>query len=383
VAAEPGSFQFPFVEVNRARNWQEFTKAISRFPGPGQNFVYGDVDGNIGYHAAGRLPIRKNYAGDVPVDGASGNFEWQGYIPFDQLPASYNPPDGLIVTANQNPFPAGYPYAVNGNFAPHYRSRQIRDMLSGRKGLRPEDTLAVQKDAYSAFSRYLAQAMVQAYERRGKGRGDLAEAVGLLRAWSGQMDKDQPEPLIASLVFQHFRKAVAEAASPGKGAVYETQMAPAAIENLLRTRPGGWFADYDEALLRSFADAMDEGGRMQGLDVKKWVYGKYLELTITHPIGHRLPVVAQYFDVGPVWMSGSSTSVKQTTRRLGPSMRMNADLGDWDRSLMNLPIGESGHVLSGHYKDQWDAYYNGTSFPMQFKKVEVKSVLEFVPDSGK
>jgi len=383
VAAEPGSFQFPFIELNRARNWQEFTKAISRFPGPPQNFVYGDVDGNIGYHAAGRLPIRKNYAGDVPVDGASGNFEWQGFIPFDQLPASYNPPDGLIVTANQNPFPPDYPYTVNGNFASHYRSRQIRDMLSGRKALRPQDTLAVQKDVYSAFSRYLAQAVVQAYERRGKGRAYLAEAVGLLRAWNGQMDKDHPEPLIASLVFQYFRKAVAEAASPGKGSVYETQMAPAVIENLLRARPAGWFSDYDEALLRSFADGLDEGGRMQGRDVKKWVYGKYLELAITHPIGHRLPLVAKYFDVGPVWMSGSSTSVKQTTRRLGPSMRMNADLGDWDRSLMNLPIGESGHVLSGHYKDQWDAYYDGTSFPMQFKKVEVKSVLEFLPGSGK
>jgi penicillin amidase len=383
VAAEPGSFQFPFIELNRARNWQEFTKAISRFPGPAQNFVYGDVDGNIGYHAAGKLPIRRNYAGDVPVDGASGNFEWQGFIPFDQLPASYNPPDGLIVTANQNPFPPDYPYTVNGNFASHYRSRHIRDMLSERKGLRPEDTLAVQKDVYSAFSRYLAQAVVQAYDRRGKGRADLTEGAGLLRMWNGQMDKDHSEPLIVSLVFQHFRKAVAEVASPGKGSIYETQMAPAVIENLLRTRPTGWFKDYDDALLRSFADALDEGGRMQGRDVKKWIYGKYLELAITHPIGHRLPLVAKYFDVGPVWMSGSSTSVKQTTRRLGPSMRMNADLGDWDRSLMNLPIGESGHVLSGHYKDQWDAYYNGTSFPMQFRKVEVKSVLEFVPDSGK
>ena len=103
--------------MNRARNWQEFTKALSRFPGPAQNFVYGDVDGNIGYHATGKLPIRKGYAGDVPVDGASGNFEWQGFIPFDQLPASFNPPDGLIVTANQNPFPPDYPYAVHGNFA--------------------------------------------------------------------------------------------------------------------------------------------------------------------------------------------------------------------------------------------------------------------------
>ncbi len=382
VAAGPGAFQFPFLELNRARNWQEFTRAISRFAGPAQNFVYGDVDGNIGYHATGKLPIRKGYTGDVPVDGASGNFEWQGFIPFDQLPTSFNPPDGLIVTANQNPFPPDFPYAVNGIFAPQYRSKQIRDMLTGRSGLRPEDTLAVQKDVYSGFHRYLAGAVVAAYDRRG-GHAGLGESIALLRTWDGQMDKGRPEPLIVSLMFQHFRKAVAEAASPGNGTAYEIQIAPAVIENLLRTRPSGWFPDYDAALLQSFADAMDEGRRMQGPDVKKWAYGAYLALTITHPIGHRLPLVAKYFDLGPVWMSGSATSVKQTTLRLGPSMRMNADLGDWDRSLLNLPIGESGHVLSRHYKDEWEAYYNGTSFPMQFRKVEAKSVLELVPEGGK
>jgi len=378
-AAEPGSFQFPFLDVNRAHNWQEFVQAISRLPGPAQNFVYGDVDGNIGYHASGKLPIRKGFRGDVPVDGASGSFEWQGFIPFDQLPVSFNPPEGLIVTANQNPFPRDYPYAVNGIFAPQYRSKQIRDMLSGRNGLRPEDTLAVQKDVYSGFSRYLAKAVVTAYDHRNAHR-DLADAIRLLRAWNGQMDKERPEPLIMSLMYQHFRRAVADRASPGKGALYEIQIAPAVLENLLRARPAGWFPDYDDALLQNLADAVDEGKRMQGPDVKKWAYGAYLELTIAHPIGHRLPLVAKYFDIGPVWMSGSTTSVKQTTRRLGPSMRMNADLGDWDRSLMNLPIGQSGHVLSTHYKDQWDAYYNATSFPMQFRKVEAVSTLEFVPE---
>lgn len=377
-AAEPGSFQFPFLDVDRAGNWREFTQAISHFPGPAQNFVYGDVDGNIGYHGSGRLPIRKGFAGDVLVDGASGNFEWQGFIPFDQLPASFDPPDGLIVTANQNPFPKDYPYAVNGIFAPQYRSKQIRDMLTGRNGLRPEDTLAVQKDVYSGFCQFLARTIVAAYARRGGQRG-LADAIALLRTWDGQMDKDRPEPLLISLAYQHFRIAVADNASPGKGALYEIQIAPAVIENLLRARPAGWFRDYDDALLQSFADAVDEGRRMQGPDIKRWAYGAYRELTIAHPIGHRLPFVAKYFDVGPVWMSGSSTSVKQITERLGPSMRMNADLGDWDRSLMNLMIGESGHVLSRHYKDQWEAYYNGTSFPMQFHKVEAVSTLELVP----
>ena len=121
-AAEPGSFQFPFLDLNRARNWEEFTAALARFPGPGQNFVYADVDGNIGYHATGLLPVRRGYDGSVPADGSSGEFEWDGFIRFEDLPAFYNPPGGRIVTANQNPFPPDYKYPVSGGFAPQYRS---------------------------------------------------------------------------------------------------------------------------------------------------------------------------------------------------------------------------------------------------------------------
>jgi penicillin amidase len=379
-AAEPRSFQFPFLEINRARNWGEFTAALARFPGPAQNFVYADVDGNIGYHAGGLLPIRRHYAGDVPVDGTSGDFEWDGFIPFDRLPSSFNPPDGIIVTANQNPFPADYPYAVNGNFASYYRSTQIRNLLMAKNGLRPSDTLAVQRDVYSAFSHYLARSLVEAYDRRKSADPNLADAIAVLREWNGQMDKNQAAPLIATLAFQHVRKAAAESASPGAGENYDIQMAPAVLESLLRTRPPGWFKDYDETLLKSLADALEEGRRIQGQHVRKWLYGATLELKINHPIGHRLPLVAKYFDIGPLWMSGSSTTEKQTTRRLGPSMRLNADLAEWDHSLLNLPIGESGHVLSRHYKDQWAAYYNGTSFPMPFQKVDASSVLQLVPE---
>jgi penicillin amidase len=127
VAAEPGVLQFPILDINRAENWQQFTAALSRFPGPGSNFVYADVDGNIGYHAAGMLPKRAGWTGDLPVDGSNGEHEWTGLIPFAELPSAYNPPSGIIATANQNPFPADYPYPVNGNFAAHHRLNQLRD----------------------------------------------------------------------------------------------------------------------------------------------------------------------------------------------------------------------------------------------------------------
>jgi len=376
--AEPGLFQFPFLDIDRARNWQEFTAAISRLPGPGSNFVYADVDGNIGYHAAGKLPIRKGWLGDLPVDGSSGNFEWDGFIPFEQLPAAFNPPSGLIVTANQNPFPVDYPYPVNGNFASHFRSRQIRNMLSARTGWTPEAMLGVQKDVYSEFSHHLAQALVAAYDKRKATNPSLTDAVAMLRGWNGQMEHSQASPLLVTLAYQHLRRMVAESATKADSA-YDSQMAPAALEKLLRERPAGWFRDWDETLLRSLVDAVEEGQRMQGRNVKKWNYGKYTELKIAHPVVHSLPLVGNYFDIGPAPMSGSSTTVKQTTRRLGPSMRMAADLADWDHSLLNLMMGQSGQILSSHYRDQWDRYYVGQSFPMQFGKVEGKAILRIVP----
>ena len=176
-AAEPGMLQYPVLDIDRAQNWEEFTAAIARLPGPGSNFVYADVDGNIGYHAAGSCRAGTDYRGDVPVDGSSGNFEWDGYIPFDELPSVYNPPAGMIVTANQNPFPADFPYPVNGNFAPPYRAQQIRALLSARNGWRAADMLAVQTDVYSG---------VQPFSGGADWWPHTTSATRTIRAWTAR-----------------------------------------------------------------------------------------------------------------------------------------------------------------------------------------------------
>ena len=379
MAAEPGIMQYPVLDIDRAQNWPQFTSALARYPGPAQNFVYADVDGNIGYHAAGRLPVRHGFEGDVPVDGSSGDFEWDGSIPFDQLPSVYNPPGGIIATANQNPFPPGYPYAVNGSFAPPYRVNQIRSLLAARTNWRPGEMLAVQKDVYSAFGKFLAGQLVAAYDRRHIRNPGLEDAMALLRGWNGQMEKNLAAPFLIALAFQHARTAVAENAAPAAGLAYKFPMAQAVIERLLRERPAGWFDDYNQFLLRVLADAVEEGRRIQGRDIRRWQYGAYLRLTIEHPVVHQIPWLGKNFDIGPVPMSGSSVTVKQTTFRLAPSMRMNADPGDWDRSLLNIQIGQSGQILSRHYRDQWPAYYVGRSFPMQFRNVKAASTLVFHP----
>lgn len=378
-AAEPGGFQFPFFDVDRARNWDEFNAALKRLPGPGSNVVYADVDGNIGYHAAGMLPVRRNFDGDVPHDGAGGEFEWDGFLPYEKLPSAFNPPSGYIVSSNQNPFPTAYDSRVGGDFAPYYRSHQIRHILTSRNGWRVEDMLAVQKDVYSSFSHFLARQTLAAFDKRKVSNPALTGAVESLRGWDGQMDKDGAAPMIAAMIFQQVRKAIADQASPKKGLTYTLQMSPAVVERLLRERPPGWFADWDQMLIKAFADGIEEGAKLQGGSPRIWKYGKYNELTIAQPVDSHLPLVGKYFNVGPVEMSGSSTTVKQTTQRLGPSMRFVADLSHWDGSLNNITIGQSGHFLSTHYKDQWNAYYSGHSYPMQFDQVEAKHVLTVNP----
>jgi penicillin amidase len=182
-----------------------------------------------------------------------------------------------------------------------------------------------------------------------------------------------------TLTFQQLRKAVAGSAAPGSGQTYEFGMAPSVLDKLLRERPPGWFPDYNALLMKCLAEGVEEGAKIQGSKVSRWDYGQYNALKLSHPVGGQLPLIGSYFNIGPVSMSGSSTTIKQTTRRLGPSMRMIVDLGDLDRSMQNITVGESGHRLSSHYKDQWGAYYGATSFPMQFEKVDAKQTLVITP----
>jgi penicillin amidase len=369
------AFAFPFLDIGRAGGWSSFRAALARFPGPAQNFVYADVDGNIGYQAAGRLPVRATHAGDVPGDG-----EWDGTIPFENLPSSFNPPSGVIVTANQNPFPADYRYPVAGSFAPPYRARQILARLERRRDWTPDDMLGVQTDIYSAPDHAIARHAVAAADKRGSAGGALGEAVALLRQWNGLMDEKQAAPFIATLTFRHLRKAIAERASPGNGAAYESQMSLSVVERLLADRPPGWFDDYDHVVLRALADAVEEGARMQGRDPAKWRWGLANEWRLEPALVRELPVLNRYWRIGPVPMSGSQATVKQTTPRLGPSMRFVADLSDWDKSLMNILTGQSGQIFSSHFRDQWDAYLAGRSFPMSYRRGVVKSSLKLTPE---
>jgi penicillin amidase len=382
-------FGFPFFNLDRAKNWHEFRAALSTFWGPGQNFVYGDREGNIGYQATGAVPIRRNFDGNVPLDGSSGQFEWDGYIPFEQLPSLYNPPSGIIATANQNSFPKDYPYRIDGNFADTYRVLQIRALLGAKAKLTVGDMLAIQKDVYSAYDFFLAKQAVASYSKLGGPSKNalLKPAVAILAGWNGQMEAAQTAPAISELLSNELRYSLLRLLIPKAKELPDVLPRPQVVEALLRERPPGWVPNnnWDEWVVSALARALDVGRERLGSSLAEWRWGFLLHWKFENPVLKRLPPVEWFFDAtyqrnsGPFEMSGSSTTVKQTTPTLGPSERMVVDMGDFDHSVQNLVLGESGFVSSSHFEDQWPAYYYGKSFPMQFNRVNGKDVLQVKP----
>jgi penicillin amidase len=300
-------------------------------------------------------------------------------MPFDDLPRAFNPEDGIIVTSNQNPFPKEFPYQVDGNFDPGFRAIQIQNLLNAKQGWKAADMNAIQKDVYSEFMQYLGKAVLDACTAKKCSGENVSDAMAQLSGWNGQMEKGLSAPMITTLIYQQLRSALATRVGPAN-VTYEPPIAYAVVWRLLHERPKEWFPDWDQVIVDSIRPALEEGRRLQGRNVAKWDYGAFLALELKHPVLSRIPWVGGWTSVGPEYMSGSSTSVKQVTRRLGPSMRFVGDTGDWTRSLANVTLGESGHVLSRHFKDQWKSYWAGTSLPMLWGSQVRGDVLRVSPD---
>ena len=283
------------------------------------------------------------------------------------------------MSANQNPFPKDYKYPVNGVFAANYRARGIRARLGSKEKWKPEEMLDIQKDVYSAFGKFIAQQLVKAWDAKPGNSAQLKDAIGVLRKWDGQMEMYEPAPMLIAVTLPLLQKSVAQHVLPNAVDDDEQAISFPAIERLFTQRPAGWFPSYDQILIDSLRQGIEQGEKFQGSKVEGWDYGQWMVTTIPNPVTGQIPLVGQFSNVGPVPMNGSSTSIKQVTRRLGPSMRMVVDLGNLDNSQSNIMIGESGHRLSRHYRDLWDAYYAGRSFPMQYKKVEAGDTLTVSP----
>lgn len=331
--------------------------------------MYADVDGNIGYYAAGWVPIRNQGDGTLPAPGSTDSYDWTGYVLFESLPHAFNPPSGIIATANGRVVPDSYPYFITSKWEAPYRTARIFQLLEAGSRFTVPDMLRIQADIRSLEDLWLAKQLLAAAKQPPQD-ADAQYALRLLANWDGEARADSG----ATLVCEVTRRAVLERIlRPKLGedfAVYHCPMSSTFLENVLSNGWTRWLppgdADFNVTLMKSL-----EGGvarippSVGSRNHDAWRWGDTVPLTFRHPLGN-VTLFGRWLNVGPFPQGGTQTTVKQTTPFIGPSMRMVIDFSDLDNSVQNITLGQSGQPLSPYYRDQFEAWYQGRSFPMLF-----------------
>jgi penicillin amidase len=385
VGSEPGTAGYlASLTLNRVQNWNEFLKALERWKVPSENLVYADVDGNIGWVAAGMAPIRKGWSGLLPVPGAEGKYEWQGFLPVSELPQSFNPPKHFIATANHNILPPGYKQELGYEWADPIRFWRISEALSAAKGkFNVADFERLQHDEVSLPARELTAVL-----RETKGmKPELRPFVEMLTSWDCNLGKDSAaaalfEIWLTKLPPAIFRRQFSEdtwRAVAGRISPLKT------IDALKNPSPQLFGAvdirgGRDAVLLTSLEEAVKETRERFGDDPSKWRWGKLHIAPFTHPLSTDDERRA-LFNLPSVERGGDGNTVLATS---GPGFRQNhgasfreiLDVSDWDRSMATNVPGQSGQPGSKHYGDLLQLWAEGKYFPLLYSEQKVEAMAK-------
>ena len=344
--------------LNRARNWKEFNTALESFTAPTQNIVYADVDGHIGYHAAGVVPIRKSGDGSVPYDGATDAGEWTSYIPIAKLPAVYDPPSGIIVTANQRIVGTDYPYFLTHSWAQPYRARRIWYLLNEKPKLSAEDIRRVQGDVYSIAGVLFTKEAVKLLRPKLTPSDDkLTATLEAFDKWDGRVNAESTVAPIASQMRLAFRSKILTAAL-GQELVrsYQWSNFDTTLDRVIKDQPATWlpkeFSSYADLMRACYDEAITNLTKSLGADQSKWSWGDLAKARFPHPLGGA-PLIGAQFTVPPFPQNGTGGSLGATVNvGASVSMRLIADPSDWDKTQQGIALGESGLPKSPHWSDQ-------------------------------
>jgi len=416
----------PFYAVNAAADGVSLVNAFAAFGGPPQSMVYADTQGHIGFHAVGRIPVRGDMdnpapLSPVPIDTAAADaatHEWVGYIPYDQLPQTVDPPHGYLAAANARITPDGYRYPITLDWMAPYRTERIYRVLQSSVAkvqapgpsaafapehpLSPDDMLALQNDVFSELDQVIAQRLVYSIDHANaqlKQEKSLRDAADVLRKWNGSVDSDSaaaaivgsarqalwPMLLIPKFLPQFSQQLVAggdlskikdlppDVARTGNlWQFYNWGEKDSVEEELITHTPARWlppgYANWNDFLaavtLRGLRDAKAPK------DLAKWQWGQAYPLEIRHPflsVNRLIPkLLGVRAGTGPQAHSGDLTTVKQTGHSFGPSARFTTDLGNPDRTTLDIVTGQSGNPVSPWFLDQFEDWLQGRTYQLQF-----------------
>jgi penicillin amidase len=364
------------VSYNRAANWTEFRQALRNFNIAGQNFVYADVDGNIGYQLTGLWPTRKKGDGLLPVPGWTDEYEWSGYIPFEQLPTAYNPPSGYIATANQIPAVFTPPNVVGYEFDSGFRARRINELIQAKEKHSLQDLGNIQTDVTTLHGREFAGVLGSLQSNDSK----LTEPIKRLKAWDGQLTADSVPGALYKVTYQYmlenlFRDKMGETY---KRYIAESDFHEVLLLNMLKEPQNAFWgvSGRDAVLLKSMGQAVDYLNEKFGSNINDWKWGRLHTLSFSQtPIGDAAPFpINAILNLKTIERGGDSNTISAASYRYaepykqtsGVSFRGLMNLANFDDSLIVNSGGESGQPFNKYYGDNIDDWNSGRYHPFLF-----------------
>ncbi|MFN8668575.1 MAG: penicillin acylase family protein [Gemmatimonadaceae bacterium] len=370
IHTEPGTASYlASLSLDRARNWDEFQQAMTRWLMPSENMIYADVDGNIGWVAGGIMP-RRTWSGLLPVPG-DGSHEWNGFVPGMELPRAFNPADGFIATANHNILPPGYPVPLSYEWASRYRIDRVQEVLRQPRLFSIDDFRQLQHDDRSKLAEALVPHLIDAARRQG---ADARPELRLLAEWNLHMSRDQVAPtLFSAWAPAVYRRAITRALADAPD-VARTLAVRAEYEWLegVLAQPGS--AATDSLLLGALDDATADLTRRFGADRAKWRYGDIHQAIFRHPLTAKydLPPASRGGDANTVYATGG----RDYKQNAGASFREIIDLANFDRSVVTNVPGQSADPRSRHYGDLLPLWARDEYFPLVYSRDRVEQETE-------
>ncbi len=369
--------------MNTARTVPEFLSALENFHAPMQNVVYAHRDGDFGFVAAGRLPVRPGGPGTRPFPGWTGEHDWAGFVPFDALPQRRNPSDGVIINANNRVAPRTYPHTISNDWPEGFRAQRIDDLIADRERHSVESFAAIQNDFLSLAARDLTTAMLDALPEHIRGQ----EVPAMMTAWDGSMDVSRPEPLIYATWSNALRRRLIDD-ELGQFAGRYRGVRPRVIAGILTQSPS-WCDDTGTAasetcgqiVSAALDDALSELRENRGAEAAPWRWGDAHQAAFEHPLLRFAGPLGQL--VAPrVETNGGDHTINRGTYSSaagarfphvhGPGLRVIFDMGDPADARFMIAPGQSGQIASPHYGDLADQWREGNYIVLNGARDELR-----------
>jgi penicillin amidase len=385
--------------IARAGTWTEFREALRTWVAPVLNFVYADVNDDIGYQLAGKIPVRSHGKGLLP--SRDGESHWQGFIPFEELPSAHNPESGYLITANHRPAGDDYPHWLGIDFVDSHRAQRIGELIQNREKHSPLDVSRMQVDVLSTAARDICTALSGLTAQDESTESLLA----LLRGWDHRMAPDSPAAAVYAAFVRELARRLARRrlgedypywmgrfVNPvAQGSSWDFNHA-AKVAELLSARPSGWFDNWDEQILGALKDAEHVLTERLGANRGEWRYGDLHRLALNHSLGR--DGLDAVLNRGPYSVGGDGQCVNANSfapdgsfdATFIPGFRHVVDLSNMNDGHAMMPGGQSGDPFSTHYNDLTPFWLTGQMHRQYFARTDVvrhsESALRLLPSGS-